>query len=128
MFVPFERFHRVNIDNRKPVYDISYKTLLNIKDYLLFIIETEQKIERFRNKVQQMDGYEEIIREIFNNEIDTNKEGRIVNTQLNKYLRCKIKEFKYKYKHSHLLFIRLDRNRDGYVTVNDILNELIPHS
>jgi Ca2+-binding EF-hand superfamily protein len=102
--------------------------LLNIKDFFLFIIETEQKIERFRNKVQQMEGYEEIIKKIFKNEIDINKKGRINNTQLNKYLKCKIKEFKHKYKHSHLLFIRLDRNRDGYVTVNDILNELIPHS
>lgn len=128
MLVPFERVHRVNIDKRKTVYDISYKTLLNIKDFLLFIIETEQKIERFRNKVQQMKGCEEIIKKIFKNEIDTNKKGRITNTQLNKYLKCKIKEFKHKYKHSHLLFIRLDRNRDGYVTVNDILNELIPHS
>jgi glycosyltransferase involved in cell wall biosynthesis len=99
MLVPFEKVHRVNIDKRKTVYDISYKTLLNIKDFFLFIIETEQKIERFRNKVQQMEGYEEIIKKIFKNEIDINKKGRINNTQLNKYLKCKIKEFKHKYKH-----------------------------
>ena len=124
MLVPFERVSRNNIEKRKTNYNISQNTLLNIKDFFLFVLETEQKIEKFRTKVQQMYNYKYLIESIFNKDIDKGKQRKISNNQLNEYLQKKTKEVHNK--HTHLLFIRLDRDRDGYVTVNDILNELIP--
>ena len=126
MLVPFERSNRSNIEKRKTNYNISRNTLLTIKDFFLFVLEAEQKIEKFRIKVQQMYNYKYIIESIFSKDIDKGKQRKINNSLLSEYLQKKTKEGNNNNKYTHLLFIRLDRDRDGYVKVNDILNELIP--
>ena len=122
MVVPFDKDNRDDIESRPSKGELCRETLSNIKDYICYVIESERKIDVYRSKVREMKGFN--VDKIYNETIDQYHYGFIKNEDLECYLNKKRIEFEQK--EVDLLYIRLDRNRDGKVVCDDFIKELTP--
>ncbi len=130
MLIPFKKSFRNDIQNRirmtyTPKYNKEEVFLLSTKLYLQNVLRNiqngELNLDEERKKISSV--IKVIIGNIFN-KIDENRKGYIIPSELGKYMQSQgitILE-----EDSDLLFIRLDKDKDGQVKVEDILLELKP--
>jgi Ca2+-binding EF-hand superfamily protein len=125
MIVPYETEYRNLVENRIPnsccpciVPDIlSFSTKNLLKNLFEMLIDYENKFNCMKR------GYNMLIKKLKNifNEIDSNCLGFFNNDDFNYYL---IKNNLFRsIKQSNLLYIRLDKNRDGKIDYNEMENE-----
>jgi hypothetical protein len=122
MVVPFDKDNRDDVETRPSKGELSRETLSNVKDYICYVIESEKKIDVYRSKVREMKGFN--VEKIYKDSIDMYNYGFIKNENLESYLNKK--RIQYEQKEVDLLYIRLDRNRDGKVKREDFVKELTP--
>ena len=122
MVVPFDKDNRDDVESRPSKGELSRLTLSNVKDYICYVIESERKIDVYRSKVREMKGFN--VEKIYKESIDMYNYGFIKNEDLEGYLNKK--RIQYEQKEVDLLYIRLDRNRDGKVKCEDFVKELTP--
>ena len=125
MIVPYETEYRNIVENKIPnsccpciVPDIlSFSTKNLLKNLFEMLIDYENKFNCMKR------GYNMLIKKLKNifNEIDSNCLGFFNNDDFNYYL---IKNNLFRsIKQSNLLYIRLDKNRDGKIDYNEMENE-----
>ena len=127
LVVPFDKQYRDMMSNRKKVNFNSYS---NKTDFLLFstkkafqdliklIIDSEKKIEEMKS---DLDHVKREIKNIYKC-IDKLDIGYFTDMDLISYL--KLKNFYISQVEAGLLFIRLDKDKDGKVTLWDLVYEL----
>ena len=119
MLVPFDKRKRDDIENRNSTGSINQDIVNGLKDYLDFIFESEKKIDEVRCSALENKKFDPV--KYFQEQIDTSGTGVISIQDLEQFLMNKgvIKN----QREADLLFIRLDRNRDGKVNVEEFSNE-----
>lgn len=122
MLVPFDKENRDNVEHRESQGALSNNTINVLKDFFGLLISSEQKIEMLRQRISSMKGID--IRKIYTEQIDQYGYGFNSDEDLEGYL--KRKGIQYQQRDADLLFIRLDRNRDGKISLDDISLELTP--
>ena len=121
--VPFEKEYRILMENKSYNYIKSDNILNNkvnfyyMKKLFMFIIDTEYEINRIKKSFYDL---EDKINIIFNL-IDKDKKGYFSFSDLNTYLNNN-KIFFDSYA-AALLFIRLDKKREGKVEISNIIEE-----
>jgi Ca2+-binding EF-hand superfamily protein len=128
MFIPFNREYRKMIENRLPNnYIPKYNkeeifldgTKLYLQNLLRYMINSEKKLDLLRKELP-------IIKQIIINKISYkligNNKNYITPQELGNYLKNNQKIIAIS--EADLLFIRFDKDRDGKITVDDILREL----
>ena len=122
MLVPFDKENRDNVEHRESQGALSNNTINVLKDFFGLLISSEQKIEMLRQRISSMKGID--IKKIYTEQIDQYGYGFNSDEDLEGYL--KRKGIQYQQRDADLLFIRLDRNRDGKISLDDISLELTP--
>ena len=122
MLVPFDKENRDNVEHRESQGALSNNTINVLKDFFGLLIASEQKIEMLRQRISSMKGID--IKKIYTEQIDQYGYGFNSDEDLEGYL--KRKGIQYQQRDADLLFIRLDRNRDGKISLDDISLELTP--
>ncbi len=122
MLVPFDKENRDNVEHRESQGALSNNTINVLKDFFGLLIASEQKIEMLRQRISSMKGID--IKKIYTEQIDQYAYGFNSDEDLEGYL--KRKGIQYQQRDADLLFIRLDRNRDGKISLDDISLELTP--
>ena len=127
IIVPFEQEYRNKIEQLQPnsnapknVEVFSKETLECLKKVFNTIIFREIEINELRKKLGNL---KDVIKKIYN-DIDFNKKGYFSNEDFVNYLKRK-----YLYDDgtaADLLFIRLDKNRDGNIVIGEIEDEITP--
>ena len=125
IIVPFEQEYRNKIEKLPPnsnspkdIEVFSKETLECLRKVFNTIILREIEINEIRKKLGSLKG---VIKKIFNG-IDYNKKGYFSNEDFVNYLRKR-----YLYDDSiaaDLLFIRLDKNRNGNIVIEEIEDEI----
>ena len=123
MLVPFDKNRRDDVERRIP-NGLCNSTINELRCIFQLLLNSEKNLEDIRKRIVQMKGFD--LEEIYNQEIDQFGHGLANNEEVNQYLNRK--GLNCNQKGSDLLFIRLDRNRDGKVGYEDILNEMTPNS
>ena len=119
MLVPFDKKIRDEVENRFS-FGLSNETLENIRNLFILILTSEKKINDMKNYIKSL--YNVNIPFIFNNYISFN--NIFANDfQMESYL--KKNGIFINQKGADLLFIRLDKNRDGKFTLDDFLREVL---
>ena len=130
MLTPFCREYRSMIEERQSTNTFTHynkgEIFLNttkgcLVNLLKFIIETENVIERERERLNKI--YTLNIRDVFNT-IDKVGRGSFSILDLNLFLQEK--EVTYLPKEADLLFIRLDRERKGQISLSAFVREISP--
>ena len=128
MIVPFSCKYREMVENRlsmpyKPKYKTNEiflgSTINYLKEVLQCICISETNLEKDRHKLKKYLNYMNLDK-IFS-KIDVNKKGFIVAKDLLNYL--KNWNITLLDSESDLVFIRIDRDRNGIITLDDIINE-----
>ena len=122
MLVPFDKENRDNVEHRESQGALSNNTMNVLKDFFGLLISSEQKIEMLRQKISSMKGVD--VKKIYTEQIDQYGYGFNSDEDLEGYL--KRKGIQYAQRDADLLFIRLDRNRDGKISLDDISLEITP--
>ena len=122
MLVPFDKENRDNVEHRESQGGLSNNTINILKDFFGLLLSSEQKIEMIRQKLSSMKGVD--IKKIYTEQIDQYGYGFNSDDDLEGYL--KRKGIKYEQRDADLLFIRLDRNRDGKISLDDFSLEITP--
>ena len=126
MVIPFKdedrkeeerRVPNKNINNRN-VDIFSPRTRELFKKLFLVIIEEEERLEKLKEK---LNINEEFLKEIFD-KININKDGICDKYEFSNY--CIRKKICKEKKDAHLVFIRLNRNRDGGLETQEFRDEL----
>jgi len=118
--VPFDKIKRDEIENRRDNM-LSNQTIEKFKELINLIFVAERAIEDERIRINNLNGFN--LGLVFNGE--GKFEGNCANDDdLEDFL--KRKGIPFEQKGSDLLFIRLDRNRDGCVGVCDFCYEFKP--
>jgi len=126
MLVPFNRKYREMVENRQPMpYKVRYKindiflegTINLLKDLLQYICLSEMNIEKERYKLIHNLNIANLDKIFY--KIDENRKGFITPKDLSIYFQSSNIELE-----SALIFIRMDKDRDGIITLNDIINEI----
>ena len=123
MLVPFDKSRRDDVERRIP-NGLCNSTINELRCIFQLLLNSEKNLEDIRKRIVQMKGFD--LENIYNQEIDQFGQGLANNEEVNQYLNRK--GLNCNQKGSDLLFIRLDRNRDGKVGYEDILNEMTPNS
>ena len=123
MLVPFDKCRRDDVERRIP-NGLCNSTINELRCIFQLLLNSEKNLEDIRRRIVQMKGFD--LQEIYNQEIDQFGQGLANNEEVNQYLNRK--GLNCNQKGSDLLFIRLDRNRDGKVGYEDILNEMTPNN
>ena len=116
MLVPFDKENRDNVEHRESQGALSNNTINVLKDFFGLLISSEQKIEMLRQRISSMKGID--IKKIYTEQIDQYGYGFNSDEELEGYL--KRKGIQYQQRDADLLFIRLDRNRAGKISLDDI--------
>ena len=122
MLGPFDKENRDNVEQRPSVGEMSQNTINVLKNFFGLLLDSEQKIEMLRQKISSLKGFD--IRKIYNEQIDQYGYGFNSDDDLESYL--KRKGINFEQRDADLLFIRLDRNRDGKISCDDFLLEFNP--
>ena len=124
--VPFEKEYRTSVENRLPrsccpcrcIDVFSNNTICILKKLFKLLIETENEINNFRRTL----GILRIkLRDIFGL-VDLIHRGYFTNDDLIAYIQSQ--NIEYEDKDLDLLFIRLDKNRNGKIDYKEIEDEL----
>ena len=123
--VPFEKDYRNNVENRfsnscckcKFFEVFSFSTTNTLKNLFEMIIDFENKLNCMKKDYNTLRLK---FKNLFNL-IDKSNSGHINNDELNYYLK-KNSLFR-NIKESNLLYIRLDKNRDGKIDINEFEDE-----
>ena len=124
--VPFEKEYRTTVEERLPrsccpcrcIDVFSYSTISTLKNLFKLLIETENEINNFRRGL----GILRIkLRDIFSL-VDYLNRGYFTNEDLVEYFQKQ--NIPYDDKDLDLLFIRLDKNRNGKIDFKEIEDEL----
>jgi Ca2+-binding EF-hand superfamily protein len=124
--VPFEKEYRTSVENRLPrsccpcrcIDVFSDNTICILKKLFKLLIETENEINNFRRTL----GILRIkLRDIFRL-VDLINRGYFTNDDLIAYIQSQ--NIEYEDKDLDLLFIRLDKNRNGKIDYKEIEDEL----
>ena len=124
--VPFEKENRTSVENRLPrsccpcrcIDVFSNNTICILKKLFKLLIETENEINNFRRTL----GILRIkLRDIFGL-VDLIHRGYFTNDDLIAYIQSQ--NIEYEDKDLDLLFIRLDKNRNGKIDYKEIEDEL----
>ena len=126
LIVPFEKMFRTNVEKRLPrsccpckcLDAFSLGTINSLKSLFNFIIRAENQINNIR---RNMGTLRIKLRDIFGL-IDKTKKGFFNNNDFLFYLQNE--EITYNDKNSDLLFIRLDKNRNGKIDYREVEDEL----
>ena len=120
IFVPFDKIKRDEIENRNDNI-LTNQTVEKFKELIDLIFTAERAIEDERIRINNLNGFN--LGLVFNGE--RKFEGNCANDDdLEDFL--KRKGISFDQKGADLLFIRLDRNRDGCVGVCDFCYEFEP--
>ena len=120
IFVPFDKIKRDEIENRGDNI-LTNQTVEKFKELINLIFTAERAIEDERIRINNLNGFN--LGLVFNGE--RKFEGNCANDDdLEDFL--KRKGISFEQKGADLLFIRLDRNRDGCVGVCDFCYEFEP--
>ena len=120
IFVPFDKIKRDEIENRNDNI-LTNQTVEKFKELINLIFTAERAIEDERIRINNLNGFN--LGLVFNGE--RKFEGNCANDDdLEDFL--KRKGISFEQKGADLLFIRLDRNRDGCVGVCDFCYEFEP--
>jgi len=129
MFIPFEREFRYNMEKRTPLpflekfnkgYFLTEATLPYLKNVLNIMIKSECKIEEERHKLNKNFNLDF---KRFYRKIDKDDKGYFGIMDLKYFFYDN--DIKYLPKEIDLLFIRLDKKRNGEVDYKTFLNEII---
>ena len=129
MFIPFEREFRYNMEKRTPLpfvekfnkgYFLTDATLPYLKNVLNIMIKSECKIEEERHKLNKNFNLDY---KRFYRKIDKDDKGYFGIMDLKYFFYDS--DIKYLPKEIDLLFIRLDKKRNGEVDYKTFLNEII---
>ena len=130
LLVPFDKDYRKIVEERT-ASPYSFKrskenifftsTKIVLKNLLEMIIESERMIEKEREKLSKI--FTLNVRDFYN-KIDKMKNGYFSVLDLNLFL--KSYQVIYIPKEADLLFIRLDRKREGKISLNDFIYETVP--
>ena len=123
MLVPFDKCRRDDIERRIP-NGLCNSTINELRCLFQLLLNCEKNLEDIRKRIIQLKGFD--LQEIYNKEVDQFGYGLANNEEVDTYL--KRKGLKCNQKGYDLLFIRLDRNRDGKVGYDDFLFEITPNS
>ena len=124
--VPFEKEYRTSVENRLPrsccpcrcIDVFSDNTICILKKLFKLLIETENEINNFRRTL----GILRIkLRDIFRL-VDLINRGYFTNDDLIAYIQSQ--NIVYEDKDLDLLFIRLDKNRNGKIDYKEVEDEL----
>ena len=122
IFVPFEKELRLIVENRIPnncircLDTFSYETLVSLKNLINLILVYERKFNFMRKSLRNLN-----LNEIFSH-LDYLKLGFFTNSDLTVYLQ---KNGMFISNHeADLLFIRLDKNRNGKIDYQEIYDEI----
>jgi len=128
MFVPFHKEYRTMVENRLPNnYIPKYNkeeifldgTKLYLQNLLRYIIENEKKIDGLRNNLPKI---KQIILNKIAYKLTGNDKNYITPLDFANYLKNNKKIIALS--EADILFIRFDRNRDGVITIDDIIREI----
>ena len=125
MIVPFQRSYRNNVESRIPISNnpknilniLEKNTISSLKVLFVCIIEFEFRINDIRKKIGNL---KERLKEIFKN-IDNGNKGYFEYSELINYLQKN--KINYKQLGADLLFIRLDKSRNGRIYFEDLEDE-----
>ena len=126
LLVPFNRRYREMVENRQPMpYKSTYKaneiflegTINHLKNILQYICLSEMNIEKERHKLIHNLNITNLDKIFY--KIDENRKGFITPEDLSIYFQNYNIDLD-----SALIFIRMDKDRDGIITLNDIINEI----
>ena len=128
MIVPYEKDYRLMVENRRPnsccpcrcPEALSVGTRCDLKNVLQMIIDAERKLNDFKKQCVLLRAR---LGSIYAN-IDRNNLGYFFNDSLVEYL--KNNGIYTVMRDADLLFIRLDRNRNGKIEQSEIRDELEP--
>ena len=125
MIVPFQRSYRNNVESRIPISNnpknilniLEKNTISSLKVLFVCIIEFEFRINDIRKKIGNL---KDRLKEIFKN-IDNGNKGYFEYSELINYLQKN--KINYKQLGADLLFIRLDKSRNGRIYFEDLEDE-----
>ena len=125
MIVPFQRSYRNLVEEKIPISNnpdtilniLNKNTIASLKVLFVCIIEFEFRINDIRKKISNLKNK---LVELFKL-IDINNYGYFEYSNLINYLQKS--KLNYKQLNADLLFIRLDKNRNGKITFKDFEDE-----
>jgi hypothetical protein len=130
MLVPFTKEYRNMIEARSEMpYEPKYKksdiflssTLMYLQSTLRLIDSTEEEINEKRKEIYEMSKL--FMGKVFNR-MDMKGKGYITPKEIGMFM--KENGAIIMSNDSDLLFIRLDKDRDGKVTLGDLIKEIVP--
>lgn len=119
MLVPYNKRIRDDVEQRESTGNINEQIANGFKNYLDFILDSEKKINDLRLLCLNNKKFDPA--KYFQDYIDINGTGEIEIQDLEKFLNDK--GITMSQKEADLLFIRLDRDRNGKVNVEEFCNE-----
>ncbi len=121
MLVPFDKNIRDEVENRLS-FGLNINTFEQLRNLFILILNSEKRIFEMKKYIKSLNNVD--LDFIFNNIFFNN--NFVSDDNLENYL--KVNGIFYNQRGIDLLFIRLDRNRDGKVGYDDFLFEITPNS
>lgn len=122
MLVPFDKKNRDLVEARPTTGNMSEQVAGGLKNYIDFVFDSEKKLDELRTKALENKKFDPA--KFFQEQMDINGTGCITIQEFEKFLEGRgiIKN----QREADLVFIRLDRNRDGKVAVDEFVDEFTP--
>ena len=125
--VPFDKKYRMIMDNRNSSSNNKFKAskmsdykknILYLKQLFIFLINKEYEINEIKKKIYDLKGKLKIVFNL----IDNNNKGYFCFNDLNSYFENN--KLNFESYAVALLFIRLDKRRQGKIEISDFMKEL----